>query len=143
MKFSTTFASLVAYCAIGVHAMPSNPEAASELTSRNENPLEKRACYNGKKEYGCDKGYCWKKCGGGNGNVNNSGPWCWAKWNWGWGDGNWVSCHYDSDCKKAFAGEAACAQGNKHAELEKLHQLNFHVIVTTDVLLAAGRCRVT
>jgi hypothetical protein len=23
--------------------------------------------------------------------------------------------------------------GNKHAELEKLHQLNFHVIVTTDV----------
>ncbi|KAF5551990.1 IDI-2 precursor [Fusarium mexicanum] len=114
MKTSTTFASLVAYCAIGVLAMPSNREAVSELTSRNENSLlEKRKCYNGKKEYGCDsKGWCWKKCGGGTPDIANSGPWCWAKWNYGWGDGNWVSCHSDSDCKKAFAGEAACAQGN-------------------------------
>ncbi|KAH7225678.1 hypothetical protein BKA60DRAFT_217798 [Fusarium oxysporum] len=93
MKFSTTFASLVAYCAIGVHSMPSSPEAASDLTTRNENTLEKRACYRGKKDYGCDKGWCWKRCGGGNGNVGVGGPWCWAKWNWGWGEGNWVSCH--------------------------------------------------
>ncbi|KAM0424431.1 hypothetical protein ACHAPT_010352 [Fusarium lateritium] len=29
---------------------------------KEKHTLEKRKCYNGPKQRGCDKGYCWGKC---------------------------------------------------------------------------------
>ncbi|KAI0482929.1 hypothetical protein GGR56DRAFT_686070 [Xylariaceae sp. FL0804] len=61
--------------------------------------LEPRACYRGPKKYGCDGGYCWKKCG------SKKGPWCWTATNQGFGD--WITCSKHSDCgTKAACGES-------------------------------------
>lgn len=55
--------------------------------------LQKRDCYNGPKAFGCDKGYCWKRC--------SDGPWCWTALNAGYGD--WILCHKDTDCNQQMA----------------------------------------
>lgn len=60
-----------------------------------EPSLEKRECYYGSKDKGCDKGYCWKKCKG-----SGEGPWCWTARNGGFGD--WYTCGADKDCKTSY-----------------------------------------
>lgn len=61
-------------------------------------PLGAQACYNGPKQSGCDKGYCWRRCG--------DGPWCWTAFNQGYGD--WILCAEDDDC----TSQASCSVGN-------------------------------
>lgn len=71
-----------------VRACVNHPIGGHETTI--ERSLEKRACYYGPKKSGCDKGYCWKKCG------EVAGPWCWTARADGFGD--WYTCKSDSDC---------------------------------------------
>lgn len=63
-----------------------------------EHSLDKRNCVWNKKS-GCDKGYCWKKCG-------NEGQWCWTARVKGFGD--WYTCGSDRDCnEKMDCGNAS------------------------------------
>ncbi len=60
--------------------------------------LEKRAC--ARRQYGCQDGYCWKKC------SERDGPWCWQAWEYG--VGNWVTCSNDGNCAPANLARADC-----------------------------------
>ncbi|PVH91129.1 hypothetical protein DM02DRAFT_636323 [Periconia macrospinosa] len=72
----------------------------------NQSDVHANAC--AKNPYGCDKGYCWKKCG------STDGPWCWQAWDYGNGAqvGNWVTCSQASDCLPAKLQGADCATCN-------------------------------
>ncbi|KAF2243804.1 hypothetical protein BU26DRAFT_109453 [Trematosphaeria pertusa] len=60
--------------------------------------LHKRAC--AARRYGCEKGYCWKKC------STRDGPWCRQAFEYGVGD--WVRCGGDSDCVPENLARADC-----------------------------------
>lgn len=69
--------------------------------------LQARACYDGPKQSGCDKGYCWRRCEG-------DGHWCWTALNQGYGD--WIQCASDADCGNkgqscSVGGDAASGCG--------------------------------
>jgi len=51
------------------------------------------------RDWGCEDGYCWKKCG-------NLGEWCWQAADAG--QGSWVTCENDAACNINFIPSAGC-----------------------------------
>ncbi|KAF2005040.1 hypothetical protein P154DRAFT_571256 [Amniculicola lignicola CBS 123094] len=72
----------------------SHPLGPRDISSN----VHKRDC--ARNPYGCENGYCWKKC------SSSDGPWCWQAWDFGHGD--WVTCSKDSDCEPPKLGRADC-----------------------------------
>ncbi|CAI6341360.1 unnamed protein product [Periconia digitata] len=66
--------------------------------------LQKRSC--AVRNYGCEKGYCWKKC-----REGKDQPWCWMAKNYG--SGAWNTCGKDSECEPSKLGASDCGVCNK------------------------------
>ncbi|KAI9172852.1 hypothetical protein HJFPF1_02366 [Paramyrothecium foliicola] len=61
-------------------------------------------------DYGCDKGWCWRNCGGPFGLTYNK-PWCWLAYEGG--KGGWTPCGGWKDCEWSYNNKnAKCAKGN-------------------------------
>ncbi|PVH95643.1 hypothetical protein DM02DRAFT_600589 [Periconia macrospinosa] len=92
MKFST---AILAFASIAlVSALPQPGQ--SDINEKNDLLPRGQNC--AKRNFGCEKGSCWKKCG-------PSGSWCWLAYNGGAGD--WVGCTSDANCENR--PDAGCA----------------------------------
>lgn len=91
MKFS---AAIILTSIALVAALP--PPDQSHVDEKNVLIPRKPHC--AKRNFGCEDGYCWKKCG-------PSGSWCWLAYSRG--TGGWVTCTSDANCEKRK--DAACA----------------------------------
>ncbi|KAH7138646.1 hypothetical protein B0J11DRAFT_423899 [Dendryphion nanum] len=79
---------------------PTESLGLTHLTHSGNHGLTKRNCAYG--SYGCQGGYCWKRCG-------DRGEWCWQATTNGWG--SWGRCSADADCVPAAHSDWGCAQG--------------------------------
>ncbi|KAH6616271.1 victoriocin [Boeremia exigua] len=63
-------------------------------------------------DYGCDKGWCWRNCGGPFYDVFDKGKsWCWLKYESG--NGGWTPCGRWQDCEWSYNNKQAyCAKGD-------------------------------
>lgn len=83
-------------CANHPLGLAKEAEAKAAAAQGLEGNISAKACATNTK--GCEKGYCWRRCGTG-------GSWCWAAKNDGWGD--WITCKSANDCTTSMA----CGQG--------------------------------
>lgn len=94
MKFSIIYLVLIGGTTATASFRP------NRLNAQNSDLL-KRSC--AVRSYGCEKGYCWRKC------DEKTGAWCWLAFNGG--QGNWVTCKNDVEC--AINPEKSCASRDK------------------------------